>query len=39
MDVGNRKAREGVCGRYGVGNMNEQGKVFVEWCEVNGLVW
>ena len=39
MNVGKGNAREGVCGRYGVGRMNEQGRDFVEWCEENELVW
>ena len=39
MSVGKGNAREGVCGRYGVGRMNEQGRDFVEWCEENELVW
>ena len=39
MSVGKGNAREGVCGRYGIGRMNEQGRDFVEWCEENELVW
>ena len=39
MNVGKGNAREGVCGRYGIGRMNEQGRDFVEWCEENELVW
>ena len=39
MNVGKGNAREGVCGIYGVGSMNEQGRDFVEWCEENELVW
>ena len=39
MNVGKGNAREGVCGRYGVGRMNDQGRDFVEWCEENELVW
>ena len=39
INVGKENAREGVCSRYGVRRMNEQGGVFVQWCEEKELVW
>ena len=37
MNVGKGNARKRICGRYGVGRMNKQGKDFVEWSEENEL--
>ena len=38
-NVGRGNAREGVCGKYGVGRMNEAGRDLIEWCEENELVY
>jgi len=35
--VGKGNARRGVCGKYGVGRMNEAGRDMIEWCEEHGL--
>ena len=36
-NVGRGNARQGVCGKYGVGRMNEAGRDLIEWCGENGL--
>ena len=37
-NVGRMNEREGVCGKFGVGRMNEAGRDLIDWCEENGLV-
>ena len=32
-------ARNGVCGDFGVGRMNDAGRDLIEWCEANGLAY
>ena len=32
-------ARNGVCGEYGVGRMNDAGRDLIEWCEANVLAY
>ena len=32
-------ARNGVCGDFGVGKMNDAGRDLIEWCEANGLAY
>jgi len=36
-NVGRGNEREGVCGRYGIGNMNEAGRDLIDWCGEHGL--
>ena len=36
-NVGRGNARQGVCGKYGVGSMNEAGRDLIDWCEEQGL--
>ena len=38
-NVGRGNARRGVCGKYGVGRMNEAGRDLMDWCEENGLAY
>ena len=38
-NVGRGNARLGVCGKYGVGRMNEAGRDLIDWCEEHGLVY
>ena len=38
-NVGRGSARNGVCGEYGVGRMNDAGRDLIEWCEANGLAY
>ena len=38
-NVGRGNARVGVCGKYGVGRMNEAGRDLVDWCEEQGLAY
>ena len=38
-NVGRNESREGVCGRFGVGSMNEAGRDLIEWCEEFGLAY
>ena len=38
-NVGRGNARRGVCGKYGVGRMNEAGRDLIEWCEENELAY
>lgn len=37
--VGRNAERRGVCGKYGLGIMNEAGRDLIEWCEVHGLAY
>ena len=32
-NVGRGNVREGVCGKYGIGRMNEAGRDLIHWCE------
>ena len=38
-NVGRGSARNGVCGEFGVGRMNDAGRDLIERCEVNGLAY
>ena len=38
-NVGRGTARNGVCGDFGVGRMNDVGRDLIEWCEANGLAY
>ena len=38
-NVGMNEQRAGVCGKYGIGRMNEAGRDLIEWCEQHGLVY
>ena len=38
-NVGRGSARNGVCGEFGVGRMNDAGRDLIEWCEANGLAY
>ena len=38
-NVGRGNARVGVCGKYGVGRMNEAGRDLIDWCEELGLAY
>ena len=38
-NVGRRNERQGVCGKYGVGRMNEAGRDLIDWCEEWGLAY
>ena len=38
-NVGRRNERQGVCGKYGVGRMNEAGRDLIDWCEEHGLAY
>ena len=38
-NVGRGSARNGVCGEFGVGNMNDADRDLIEWCEANGLAY
>ena len=38
-NVGRGNERRGVCGKYGVGRMNEAGRDLIDWCEENGLAY
>ena len=38
-NVGRGSARNGVCGEFGVGRMNDAGRDLIEWCEANGLTY
>ncbi|KAI8519282.1 hypothetical protein Bbelb_025390 [Branchiostoma belcheri] len=38
-NVGRGSGREGVCGKYGVGKMNEAGRDLINWCEEFGLAY
>ena len=38
-NVGRGSARNGVCGDFGVGRMNDAGRDLIEWCEGNGLAY
>ena len=38
-NVGRGNVREGVCGKYGIGRMNEAGRDLIDWCEENGLAY
>ena len=38
-NVGRRNERQGVCGKYGVGRMNEAGRALIDWCEEWGLAY
>ena len=38
-NVGRGNARVGVCGKYGVGRMNEAGRDLIDWCEEQGLAY
>ena len=38
-NVGRMNARRGVCGKYGVGRMNEAGRDLIDWCEEHELVY
>ena len=38
-NVGRRNERHGVCGKYGVGRMNEAGRDLIDWCEEQGLAY
>ena len=35
----NRRGRDGVYGRFGIGEMNEAGRDWMEWCGTNGLAY
>ena len=37
--MGRGSARNGVCGDFGVGRMNDAGRDLIEWCEANGLAY
>jgi hypothetical protein len=37
--VGKNVNRVGVCGKYGIGRMNEAGRDLVEWCEQHELAY
>ena len=37
--VGRNRGRNGVYGNQGLGRMNESGRDFVQWCEMNGLAY
>ena len=38
-NVGRRNERQGVCGQFGVGRMNEAGRDLIDWCEEQGLAY
>ena len=38
-NVGKGNERRGVCGKYGVGSMNEAGRDLIDWCEEHGLAY
>ena len=38
-NVGRGNEREGVCGKFGIGRMNEAGRDLINWCEENGLAY
>ena len=38
-ECGKGSARNGVCGEYGVGRMNDAGSDLIEWCEANVLAY
>ena len=38
-NVGRGNARRGICGKYGVGRMNEAGRDLIDWCEEHGLAY
>ena len=38
-NVGKDGERQGVCGKYGLGRMNDAGRDLIDWCEENGLAW
>ena len=38
-NVGRNEERPGVCGKYGIGVMNEAGRNLIEWCEENELAY
>ena len=38
-NVGKRYERQGVCGKYGVGRVNEAGRDLIDWCEEQGLAY
>ena len=35
----NRRGRDGVYGKFGLGEMNEAGRDWMEWCGTNGLAY
>ena len=37
--VGRSESREGICGRFGIGRVNDAGRDLIEWCEVNGMAY
>ena len=38
-NVGRGYERRGVCGKYGVGRVNEAGADLIDWCEEHELVY
>ena len=38
-NVGKGNERGGVCGRYGLGRMNEAGRDLIEWCEEHEMAY
>ena len=38
-NVGRGNEREGVCGKFGIGRMNEAGRDLINLCEENGLAY
>ena len=38
-NVGRNEERPGVCGKYGIGVMNEAGRNLIEWCEENDIAY
>ena len=38
-NIGRRNARQGLCGKEGVGRLNEAGRDLFDWCEEYGLVY
>ena len=38
-NIGRGSSRPGVCGKYGVGRMNEAGRDMIDWCKKNGLAF